>query len=492
MFRFRLKNSLTEAVITVILFCASASNAAAQLVGSQVYPDPALSTVNITIPHPLNPHAECRPGGSTFVLNKCVNRLIDLKIARQNLIITIAPGTYTLTDSILIFQRDNIYLRGGGTDPSQVVLQLPNPYRQSGESLTRYFTVMVFDSNRIEVANLTLDGGAVDGQRAIAVCPLHLSNLRDFSIRRVGGQNYVGIFSIFGNALSPDQLRTIAGETPKDGVLSGKSRLLAYLNSPIRRQAPSCNGSVSNIHFVENQLSLTSEGFYYVPFVADRRMIDSDAREVFDWYFLMNTFYASQHSVEIRRNTFRVAPNFVETVASNKAFHSFIKLHYLRDVLIDKNIFDAGPTTDTFAGGGMVNLAAGNRDVLIRGNRFTFSPTSNASASGITIESGILNHSTYGFGRDHLFPYSQNVTVFSNTYDRAGRGIRIHDCCAENETETCRSLDNEIATLGKASAKSDRLMIIDNVVPVRFSQSATGYYCRTNLDMQIRNFASQP
>lgn len=426
----------------------------------------ATSTNAVTIPGTI-PNTPCH---DSLKLAQCVNTLIETKTT-EPLRIQIRAGTYSLSDTILIFQRDDVIIQGSTRpDGKNQVTLVPSPEllpTRDGRVL-QYFLMNIINSQRITIQGLNLNGMSPthSGLRGIAVCPVASQQISGIEIRNLEASRFSNIFTLVGNSYDDHLLSVMNGPAYTPGI----TRLKEYLQSLPDTQRY-CTGSTSNVKFESNQLSLENVGFYVIPYTSKttaNRILRSSSTEdphnpgLEDWKALVDEIADKHTGIVIRNNTFTAKFSTSPGRSQQESLtHSAVKIHYTQGLVIDGNTFDAGNNLRyTFGGGAAVNLSAGARNTVITNNKIIFPNNHAYKSHGIGIWSGHQTHSLYGVGTIGLFSAALNTRIANNHF--VNGLIRVWDACVNSpqKPNTTWFCDDMNATPGHA--KNDDIVVSGN------------------------------
>ena len=401
----------------------------------------------ITLPSPTSPLAFCRPAESNYNLAYCLNSLIREKDAypNQNWRISIAPGSHSLKDNVMVFGVQNLEIVGisdtGGRAPQLHSDGLPTSRLQY-----QYYTFLIANAVNVTVRNLELFGENLGAQRGIAVCSLPGFVMDRITLRNLTFTDYQSYATIVGNGILEASLNDIAGYMSPGNPTQ---KFIDYLHNLTVPRV--CSGEVRNLLFTENLVKAKNVGFYLVPPTAkatENIVVDPPVaygpNQVPGWYFAKDAFAARYSGIEVSHNRFENATTGATEAQDNK-FHSVLKLHGALGVRVIDNQVDLStlPRNDTHVLIG-INLAAGLVGAIVQDNVITLPPNM-LYPYAINIQSYFQGHDDYGFGDKKIFGPTIGTQINHNNV--VNGVIRFSDCCVQEDAGSpdyrpyCRELD---------------------------------------------------
>ena len=398
---------------------------------------------------------------------------------------------YNMIEPIFLFDRRNIEIIGSSRD---LVSISPDDDWLVSLGLDHYSMVTIIDSSNIIIEGINFDGYSKNifrddenpttfyqttkrylGVDGIRVCATPEAQIKNITIRRISSEHIPRWFFNVGgiyvhhlwNLNSGAKFGGLSVNINYDpnnianDVFRLQKNFVDYVNRDIfpkdinKRSDNSgnkfgCTGYIHNITFEENDLDLIGNAFYMYPPSSIFTENDSEINEE-TWRGKADDFASRYTGFIIRNNHFRVwdwetdepaelpvddIPNYQGHAINN--FHSFIKVHYAKGMVIEGNRFDASkadpektkrrsPTDGNivdfhvFSNGAMLNLASGMIDTIVQGNYFEF-PVEwrvDRQRHGIALKGGYSQHDFYGLGPDRVFGITRGTVVTGNRFDNS-------------------------------------------------------------------------
>ncbi len=463
--------------------------------------------------------------GSSFALGTCLNALIEQNAHGNPLQIIIGSGSYTLSESVLIFERSNISISGsrdaqGRNTTTITVNGALSPLRDSTDVL-QYFTFNIVNSSNINFSNLNLNGNYIEatkqlsGQRGITACATAGKTISNIGIRGVTMRDFHGWNALFGNTLEKQNMdKFINIHAPvmieQGRIPAGEQRLytfMANLTDENEKQRL-CSGTVNLVAFENNTIIMRSVGFYIAPLSSELTgdiQLDPPnyrAPSANDWRAVMDLVSSKFFGFVVRNNRFTVVSDLTNTGAN--ALHSGIKMQNAMGAFIDGNTFDQTVpgimNRRTFAQGSAINIASGMTNVLVSNNTINFPTNMDYPAHGITIPAYFDTHPIYGIGLQRIFGGARNIFLLNNKLNNTS--VRVYDCCGDVATAGvyCTDADSaagdakqvpELTMMGNVSDSgkkdADLLWLVSVKERARIDQNPTAFQCRTKVNIKILN-----
>lgn len=403
----------------------------------------------------------CR-AGATFQLGACLNSLIEATQNAKPLKIIIGSGSYSLAESVLLFDRSNIHITGTtdlqNRNLTTVTLDSSLKARQAS-NVMQYFTFNIVNSGNISISNLNLNGGnynILSAQRGITACATANKTLSNIAIRNVTMRDFSGFNTLFGNTLEQKntdifvdkQALTLAAQ----GLLTaGEGRLYAFFKGLTNKADRDCSGAINTVTFDGNTVYMRNVGFYVAPYstvlTSDIALDPPNYKKpgVNDWRRVMDKVSAAYFGFVVRNNRFMAVSEL--TATGSEILASAIKTQNAKGIIIQNNVFDSTVPGvlggRTYAQGAVINLASGSSYAVVTGNTINL-PTNYAhQAHGIAIPAYFQTHAWYGVGTQRIFGGVRGVVILNNKMNNTF--ARVFDCCSETAITSAYCTDADAA-----------------------------------------------
>jgi len=354
----------------------------------------------------------------TKSIGRCVNELIERKDT-DPLTILIPEGRHSLKETIFIYQRSDIEIKGTGKD--KTILVVDDTLQRSGIGIERFFFINIINSKKIYIHSMGLDANLLSGQRGIGVCPLGDSTVEKITLSDLHLQNIKSFAVIVGNAYI-DHIQ--------NGFLSeevGPKRLSSDLKENDLSEML-CSGKVKNIIFEDNTLDIHNTGFYLIPHTSEKT---KNLKTQFDdWYGHASKISEANTGIVIKGNTF---------TAMSDSVPNAMKLAHSNGMIIEDNLIITS-FPKSFSKGAAINLAMNNKDTTIVTNKIIFPIGHRYKDRAINIHSYFSKHAFYGIGEMLIAPPSLGVKIENNEFINSK--VRVFDCCLSEFAKFCDEFDN--------------------------------------------------
>lgn len=351
--------------------------------------------------------------------------------------IKIAAGTYSLKENILIFNVQNLTIQGANLYNSAQTTLVANGLPSTRTTL-EYFSIIISNASAVSLRGFKLSGNLLSGTRAIAVCALNGSSVKNLSIDHLQFKDYNYFNFIAGNSIATDNLTAIKNDFSGKTVPVAKQPLQAFANylATIPQNQLFCGGPVQYLNFTYNTVYMRSVGFYFVPptYQMSQTYVmpapDPSASQVPAWYQAARQKASSFINVVVTGNSFLNDQTDPNQVAASD-YHSALKLGMSLGMKISKNTIDAHTLPEAFQSGAAINIAADCYDAVVDSNTITL-PSGNSHPNGVGIQLYYQRHEYYGFGTTKVFAAVNGTSVTNNRFNYAG--IRLSDCCVQQDS----------------------------------------------------------
>jgi hypothetical protein len=438
----------------------------------------------------------------------------------------IGSGSYTLSETVLFFERSNISIAGSvdaqGRNTTAITVDSALSPARDSKDILQYFTFNIVNSSNISFSNLNLNGNyfeptkQLSGQRGITACATAGKTISNIGIRGVTMRDFHGWNALFGNTLEKQTMdKFINIHAPvmiqQGKIPAGEQRLYTFMKNLPEEKQRLCSGVVSFVAFENNTIVMRSVGFYIAPLSAELTgTIQLDPPNYQqqgpnDWRNVMDSVSSKFNGYLIRNNRFSAVSDLSTTGAN--ALHSAIKMQNAMGALIDNNIFDQTipgvMNSRTFAQGGVINIASGMTNVLVSQNTINMPANMPYGAHGITVPAYFDMHPTYGIGTQHIFGGARNIFLFNNKLNNTS--VRVYDCCGVPNVAGvyCSDMDNaatapadtaqipELTMRGNFSDNgkkdADLIWLVSVKEKSRIDQNPSAFQCRSKVNIKILN-----
>ncbi len=403
--------------------------------------DPAVARVPNMMP------GLCR-SGAAFQLGACLNSLIEATGNTKPLKIIIGSGSYSLAESVLLFERSNIQITGT-TDAQNknlttVTLDSSLAVRQASDVM-QFFTFNIVNSSNIAISNLNLNNGdykILTGQRGVTACATAGKTISNITMRNVTMRDFSSFNTLFGNTLeSKNTDKFVDIQAPllatQGRLPAGEGRLYTFFKSLTNKLDRDCSGAINTVIFDNNTIYMRNVGFYVAPYstvLTSNIVLDPPNYRnpgVNDWRNVMDRVSATYFGFIVQNNRFLAVSEL--TTSGSDILASAIKTQNAKGIIIQNNVFDSTTPgvlgSRTYAGGAAINLASGSSYAVVTGNTINLPANHPYKAHGIAVPAYFQTHIWYGIGAQRIFGGTRGIVIMNNKMNNAY--ARIFDCCSE-------------------------------------------------------------